>query len=40
MARKHIWGELYDPLVDDQWQHNPIFVENTHETTIFNNTER
>jgi hypothetical protein len=31
MARKHMWGEVYEPLVDDQWQHNPIFVENSHE---------
>jgi hypothetical protein len=23
MARKHIWGEVYEPLVDDQWPHNP-----------------
>jgi hypothetical protein len=22
-----MWGEVYDPLVDDQWQHKPIFVE-------------
>jgi hypothetical protein len=25
MARKHMWGEVYEPLVDDQWQHNPHF---------------
>jgi hypothetical protein len=25
-----MWGEVYEPLVDDQWQHNPIFVENNH----------
>jgi hypothetical protein len=31
MARKHMWGEVYETLVDDQWQHNPIFVENSHE---------
>jgi hypothetical protein len=24
-------GEVYEPLVDDQWPHNPIFVENSHE---------
>jgi hypothetical protein len=24
-------GEVYDPLVDDQWPHNPHFVENSHE---------
>jgi hypothetical protein len=23
MARKHMWGEVYEPLVDDQWPHNP-----------------
>jgi hypothetical protein len=23
-----MWGEVYEPLVDDQWPHNPIFVEN------------
>jgi hypothetical protein len=31
MARKHVWGEVYEPLVDDQWPHNPHFVENSHE---------
>jgi hypothetical protein len=31
MARKHMWGEVYEPLIDDQWQHKPIFVENSHE---------
>jgi hypothetical protein len=25
MASKHMWGELYEPLVDDQWPHNPHF---------------
>jgi hypothetical protein len=24
-------GEVYKPLVDDQWPHNPHFVENSHE---------
>jgi hypothetical protein len=24
-ARKHMWGEVYEPLVDDQWPHNPHF---------------
>jgi hypothetical protein len=28
MARKHMWGQVYDALVDDQWPHNPISVEN------------
>jgi hypothetical protein len=31
MAMKHMWGEVYEPLVDDQWPHNPHFVENSHE---------
>jgi hypothetical protein len=31
MARKHMWGEVYEPLVDDQGPHNPHFVENSHE---------
>jgi len=26
MASKHMWGEVYEPLVDDQWPHNPHFV--------------
>jgi hypothetical protein len=25
MARKHMLGEVYVPLVDDQWSHNPHF---------------
>jgi hypothetical protein len=24
-----MWGEVYGPLVDDQWPHNPIFIENS-----------
>jgi hypothetical protein len=24
-----MWGEVYEPLVDDQWPQNPIFVENS-----------
>jgi hypothetical protein len=24
-----MWGEVYEPMVDDQWPHNPIFVKNT-----------
>jgi hypothetical protein len=31
MARKHMWGEVYEPLVDDQWPQNLYFVENSHE---------
>ena len=26
-----MWGEVYEHLVDDQWPHTPIFVENCHE---------
>jgi hypothetical protein len=26
-----MWGEVYEPLVDDKWPHKPIFVENSHE---------
>jgi hypothetical protein len=26
-----MWGEVYEPLVDDKWPHNPIFVENSYE---------
>jgi hypothetical protein len=29
-----MWGEVYEPLVDDQWQHNPHFVENSHERSF------
>jgi hypothetical protein len=25
MARKHMWGEVYEPLVDDKLPHNPHF---------------
>jgi hypothetical protein len=31
MERKYMWGEVYEPLVDDQWPHNPLFVGNSHE---------
>jgi hypothetical protein len=31
MAKKHMYGEVYEPLVDDQWHTTPIFVENSHE---------
>jgi hypothetical protein len=24
-----MWGELYVPLVDDQWPHNPYFVDSS-----------
>jgi hypothetical protein len=26
-----MWGEVYEPLVDDQLLHIPHFVENSHE---------
>jgi hypothetical protein len=26
-----MWGEVNEPLVNDQWPQNPIFVENSHE---------
>ena len=27
-----MWGEIYEPLVDDKWPHNPhFFYENSHE---------
>jgi hypothetical protein len=26
-----MWGEVYKPLVDDQWYTTPIFVENCYE---------
>jgi hypothetical protein len=29
-----MWGEVYEHLVDDQWQHNHIFVENSHERSF------
>jgi hypothetical protein len=31
MERKHMCGEEYEPLVDNQWPQNPHFVENSHE---------
>ena len=31
MSRKHMWGEVYEPLVDDQWPQNLYFVKNSHE---------
>jgi hypothetical protein len=30
MTSKHMWGEMYEPLVDDQWSQTSIFVENSH----------
>jgi hypothetical protein len=30
MAREHMWGEVYEPLVHDEWP-TPIFLENSHE---------
>jgi hypothetical protein len=31
MASKHMWDEVNEPLVNDQWPHNPHFIENSHE---------
>jgi hypothetical protein len=31
MARKHMWGEVNEPLVNDHGYTTPIFVENSHE---------
>src|SRR5699024_12347334 len=31
MERKHMWGEVYEPMVDDQSPQNPHFAENSHE---------
>ena len=29
-----MWGEVYEPLVDDQWTHNPHFAKNSHERPV------
>jgi hypothetical protein len=29
MVSKHMWGEVYEPLVDDQRPQTPIFVKNS-----------
>jgi hypothetical protein len=26
-----MWGQVYEPLVDDQWPHNPHFFRKEHE---------
>jgi hypothetical protein len=26
-----MWGEVYEPLIDNQWPHNLDFVKNRHE---------
>jgi hypothetical protein len=39
MVRKHMWGQAYEPMVDDQWLHNPSFLSKIAWTAIFNNTE-
>jgi hypothetical protein len=31
MARKHMWCEMYEPLVNDLWPHNPHFCRKYHE---------
>jgi hypothetical protein len=37
MARKNMWGEVYELLIDDQWPNNPHFCRKYLWTTIFNN---
>jgi hypothetical protein len=27
MARKCMWGEVNEPMVNDQWPHNPHFCQ-------------
>jgi hypothetical protein len=34
MARKHMWGEVYKHLVDDQWPRNPHFCRKYHKRTF------
>jgi hypothetical protein len=34
-----MWGEVYEPLVDDKWHTTPILDENSHERSFFNNTK-
>jgi hypothetical protein len=34
MARKHMRGEVYETLFEDQWLHNPHFVENSNERSF------
>jgi hypothetical protein len=34
-----MWAEVYEPLVDDQWPHNPYFCQKIAWTPIFNNTK-
>jgi hypothetical protein len=34
MARKHMWGEVYKPMVHDEWPFNPHFFENSHERSF------
>jgi hypothetical protein len=31
MARKHMWGQVYKPLFDGQWLHNPNFCRKLHQ---------
>jgi hypothetical protein len=39
MARNYMWGEVYEPLLDVQWPHNPNFLTKIAWTTILNNTK-
>jgi hypothetical protein len=25
-GKKHMWGEVYEPIVDDKWPYNPHFL--------------
>jgi hypothetical protein len=34
-----MWGEVNEPLVNDQWTHNPHFVQNSHERPFSNKIE-
>jgi hypothetical protein len=34
MAMKHMWGQVCEQLVDDQWPHNPHFCRKLHERTF------
>ena len=34
MAMKHMWGQVYEQLVDDQWPHNPHLCRKLHERTF------
>jgi hypothetical protein len=31
LCQENMWGEVYEPLVDDQWPHNPFFCQKYHD---------